>query len=216
MAAEKNKSRKISPIKDNYDKMMTYKEMIEKRNTAIENECYFEVFIINYAMLEDRLRSYLYYLGCLKLRTSYKFDNEIIEKDLLALLADFSGKEVKMPDISTISGKIAIIKKVNQWAINNFPNNETSNYLKILAECIDLNTDSMQMLDILEKLRDWCDYRNEVIHSLLNKNLESLYKELSLRADEGFVLAREIDKAVRKLKNNGNIRSTLGLEVKEK
>ena len=152
----------------------------------------------------------------MKTRTSYQFDNEIIENDLLALLAGFSYKEVKMPDISTISGKMAIIKCVNQWAMNGFPNNETSEYLKVLAECIDLNVDSNEMLDTLNQLRDWCDYHNEVIHSLMNKNLESLYKELSVRADDGFLLARIIDRSVHKLKKNNSIRISLGMEEENK
>ena len=61
---------KICPVSNNTDKQRTYKENCAKYKKAIQGEFYFEAMLISYAMLEDRLRSFLYHIGALKTRTS--------------------------------------------------------------------------------------------------------------------------------------------------
>ena len=56
----KNK-RYIKPVADTMDKQNTYREWIGKYNKAIRYEFYYEAILIDYALLEDRLRSFLYY-----------------------------------------------------------------------------------------------------------------------------------------------------------
>lgn len=204
--------RKIEPVKNNADKGKTYQEHTKKYNRAIKSECYFEALLITYAMMEDRLRSYLYYLGCLKSRSSYKFDNNKIRKDIKSLVDQYSGESVRDLGITSITGKMRIVKSVQIWFKQGCQNPEKSVYLEELASCIDVNGDSQEMLDTLDKLRDWCDYRNEIIHALLNKNLDSLYQELPQRAEDGMVLARMIDKHVRRLKSKNSLRKFLKLK----
>ena len=45
---------------DNVVKEETYREVHKKYNKAIKEEFYFEAICIDYALLEDRLRSLLY------------------------------------------------------------------------------------------------------------------------------------------------------------
>lgn len=204
--------RKITPVKDNNDKAKTYTEHMKKYNRAMKSECYFEAFLITYAMLEDRLRSYLYYLGCLKSRNSYKFDNETIRNNIRYLVDNYSGEKVSNLGITSITGKMRIVKSVHTWFQSGCPNPDESAYLNELASVIDIYDDSQEILDILTQLKDWCDYRNEIIHALLNKSLDSLYTNLSQRTEEGMALARTIDNHVRRLKSRNKIRKFLKLK----
>ena len=47
---------KFTPVSDNYEKQQTYKELINKYNKAIQYEFYYEAILIDYALMEDRLR----------------------------------------------------------------------------------------------------------------------------------------------------------------
>lgn len=204
--------RKIAPVTDNNDKSRTYKELMKKYNRAIKSECYFESILIAYAMMEDRLRSYLYYLGCLRTRSSHTFDNKKISNDIKELIATYSGDDVCNLGINSITGKMRIVKSVQNWFNYGYPNPHGSDYLDELALCIDINGDPDEMLIILVEIEEWCKYRNEVIHSLLNKSLDSLYNELPQKAEEGIALARAFDKHVGRIKRKNSLRKYLKLK----
>ncbi len=204
--------RKIAPVKDNDDKARTYQENMKKYTRAIKSECYFEAILISYAMMEDRLRSYLYYLGCLRSRSSHKFDNKKISADIKDIIATYTDDDVCNLGITSITGKIRIVKSIQKWFEQGYPNPQESGYLEELASCIDINGDPDEMLTILAAIEEWCKYRNEVIHSLLNKNLDSLYTKLPQKAEEGIVLARAIDKHVGRIKRRNTLRKYLKLK----
>ena len=204
--------RKIAPVKDNDDKARTYQENMKKYTRAIKIECYFEAILISYAMMEDRLRSYLYYLGCLRSRSSHKFDNKKISADIKDIIATYTDDDVCNLGITSITGKIRIVKSIQKWFEQGYPNPQESDYLEELASCIDINGDPDEMLTILAAIEEWCKYRNEVIHSLLNKNLDSLYTKLPQKAEEGIVLARAIDKHVGRIKRRNTLRKYLKLK----
>lgn len=56
---------RIKPVEGNTEKQQTYRKQIEKYNRAMQFEFYYEAFMIDYAMIEDRLRSMLYHMGLL-------------------------------------------------------------------------------------------------------------------------------------------------------
>ena len=53
--------RQIKQVEDNKEKQQTYSKQLGRYKLAIRNEFYFEAMLIVYAMLEDRLLSFLYY-----------------------------------------------------------------------------------------------------------------------------------------------------------
>lgn len=65
----------------------------------------------------------------------------------------------------------------------------------------------------LNDIADWCAYRNEVIHALLNKNTTSLMQKLPHQAQQGMELAVFMDNQVKKLKRNNKIRRELKLPI---
>ena len=65
---------------------------------------------------------------------------------------------------------------------------------------------------ILNRISEWCEYRNEVVHAVLNKNLNSLYSELRDRVEDGMALGRIIDKQISAMKRRDNVRKALKLK----
>lgn len=125
--------------------------------------------IIVYATIEDRLHSFLYHSGALTTRDSTKIKLTNNTKELKPILLADS----KDMGIGTIRGKINMVKAILKWSSESegVPDNK---YLKALKnQCLSLDTD--EFLKVLKKIGDWHEYRNEIIHALMNKNLTSVY-----------------------------------------
>lgn len=205
-----SKTRKIKPVNDNADKEKTYTELMSKYKKAVKSECYFEAMLITYAFLEDRLRSYLYYIGIFNSRDSRKFDSQKVKPYIKAMVEKYS-ENTKL-SVSSISAKMNIVRSVQLWYKEGCRNDDNSPYLSELAECIDVCGDADEMLDTLNRISEWCEYRNEVVHAVLNKNLNSLYSELSDRVEDGMALGRIIDKQISAMKRRDNVRKALKLK----
>lgn len=61
--------RLIKPAENNIEKAYTYRQMKDRYNKAMSEKFYFEAMMIDYAMIEDRLRSSIYHIGGMKLST---------------------------------------------------------------------------------------------------------------------------------------------------
>ena len=207
-----SKQRKIKPVIDNQDKQRTYREQKGRYKRAMENEFFFEALLIDYALLEDRLRSMLYHMGFLKDRTAYK----IWKKKTMCLKEIVSGykeeKESNQIGISNISGKAKIIRCIMKWVAYTNDVYQKDTHLTVLkTQCEGLDVGAI--LFAMEELHDWCDYRNEVIHGLMNKNLDSLSDELRMHAEKGMQLANFFDGQVKLLKKGNKIRKSANLQM---
>ncbi len=57
--------RKIQPVQDNAEKQQTYRYLLSKYSHAMDQGFFCEALMIDYAMIEDRLRSMIYHMGFL-------------------------------------------------------------------------------------------------------------------------------------------------------
>lgn len=208
--------RKINAVVDNKDKARTYKVNCSKYKKAIQEEFYFEAMLISYAVLEDRLRSFLYHIGALANRNSIKINcmktkNQL--KDIVSLYK--SDKENESLGITNITGKIKIIRCTLEWELCVNGGYEDDKYLVSLKNQYESNIDVQDALKTLAELFEWLDYRNEIIHALLNKNIDSLHTELKERTLQGMELARKIDSFVSCVKKRNYIRRSIGLCVEK-
>ena len=203
--------RLIQPVSDSKDKQRTYAENMAKYKKAMAGEFFFEAMLIDYAMLEDRLRSFLYYIALLKSRDSYKADNAAIVPKIKTIVAEYKGKDESVSiGIASISGKMKIIRCTLLWAASTEGASEDP-YLATLKKHYEGTLDIGDVLNKLSDIADWCAYRNEVIHALLNKNTVSLMQKLPQQAQRGIELARFMDEQVKKLKKGNVIRRRLKL-----
>ncbi len=198
----------IQPVSDNNDKQRTYRSNISRYNAAMKHEFYFEAMLIDYAIMEDRLSSILFHMGALANRTDSKICTKV-KKQLQGIVGREQKGDVKLV-VKKISGKASIVGAVARWAADTKNQPETDKYLGILKEQF-LAVEGMT--SALADLEKWCGYRNEIIHGLMNKNLDSLNAELKQRCDEGFRLARYFDAQVRVIKKGNRLRRCLKLKI---
>ncbi len=175
---------------------------------------YYEALLIDYAMMEDRLRSFLYHMGLLNTRDSHKADVAKVKKSLKSIIQTYRRpKENDFFNITSISGKMKIVRCTLLWAEQELDDCEDK-YLLSLRSQYDKYIDAERLMNALNDIEGWCSYRNEIIHALMNKNIESTYSDIASKAKEGMVLCRELDSQVDRLKTGNRIRRSIKLQNK--
>lgn len=207
-------SRQILPVSDNQDKKHTYQYNIRRYNKAMKEGFYYEALLIDYAMMEDRLRSFLYHMGLLNTRDSHKADVGKVKKSLKEIMQTYKRPEENDNfNIKSISGKMKIVRCTLLWAEQELEGCNDK-YLLSLRNQYDKYIDAERLLNAFDDIENWCSYRNEIIHALMNKNIESTYKDIATKAEEGMRLCRELDAQVARLKTGNRIRKSIKLQNK--
>ena len=220
------KQRVISPVETMQEKYETYRAEMARLKGALQQGFYFEAMLIEYALLEDRLRSFVYHAGLLQNRKAShllpgknavrKDFNRIAQRVKTWKLED--GKETgntsnfERLSVNKISDKIFIVRTIVLWSseLESLP--DESRYLQALrGQCESL--DAAALLETLDGIDTWRVYRNEVIHSLMNKRMESVQQKLSEQVEQGVQLARQLDAQVTILKKNNRIRKAARLPM---
>ena len=208
------------------EKYETYRAEMARLKGALQQGFYFEAMLIEYALLEDRLRSFVYHAGLLQNRKAShllpgknavrKDFNRIAQRVKTWKLED--GKETgntsnfERLSVNKISDKIFIVRTIVLWSseLESLP--DESRYLQALrGQCESL--DAAALLETLDAIDTWRMYRNEVIHSLMNKRMESVQQKLSEQVEQGVQLARQLDAQVTILKKNNRIRKAARLPM---
>ena len=204
------KERQIKIVDNNNEKAYTYRRMKGRYNKAMSEKFYFEALMIDYAMIEDRLRSFIYHIGGMNNRTSSKLDNKTSKPFLLLLYNGYSKKKNTGLNLNNVSTKCNLIRAMLNW-VENTEGTDGKYQQKLKYACESLDTeDVLQCFDELEK---WCKYRNEVIHGLMNKNILSLDEKLADKAEEGMKIALRIDSYIRVVKRGNIVRKSLNLKA---
>lgn len=202
----------IKRASNNAEKQETYRYLLGRYKRAVTNEFYFEALIIVYAMLEDRLRSIIYYSGGLKNRSAKSFCKKGgVDRIIRDLIRDYiTDNEDDSLGLSNITNKMKIVRCLTKWSSETEKQYEDEFILLLKTQYESI--DAYEMLEQLEQLRVWLDYRNEIIHGLLNKNMDSLYSQLYIKVEEGMKIARYFDSQCKVLKKNDKIRRYLKLQ----
>ena len=179
--------KRIRPVENNKHKGKTYAILLQKYNDAMNNGFYGEAELIVYAFLEDRLRAFLYYCDTINTKNSNNI-NEIAER--------IYGREANIKNIST---KTDVILKILKSCNN--PEFSDDDYMCHLRKVFKYSINITEMKKQISKINKWCEYRNEVVHALFNKDLEDLRSGYKNHVEEGYLLARYIDQVVLKIKN---------------
>lgn len=188
----------IQRVTDNKEKGVSYKENFKRYNKAKASEFYLECLWILYAMIEDRTSSFLYYIGF----TSEKNRSSVtgtkkIKKEIREIL------EIKQQNakyrFNTLSGKLTRIKELLMWCSKE---HETlTDYQKALIKTLKPVADSSDFKNALNYLEsEWRDKRNQLTHSLFNKNPNAVFAELLPLVENGYTAARKLDATIREIK----------------
>lgn len=203
----------INPVFNNNDKQRTYKEYCGKYRKAVVEEFYFEALMITYSMFEDRARSFLYHIGAYANRNDEKICKKVRSSLMQIVKDNHSENENDKLNITKISSKLKLIRCTLLWALNTDGGYESDIYLSALKSQYEGAFDIEDFLITIAEIESWCQYRNEIIHALLNKNVESIKDDLASKTENGMRLARKIDGYVKAVKKNNKIRRAIKLPV---
>jgi len=203
----------IKKAKNNKERQETYRVQLGRYKRAINNGFYFEALIIVYSLIEDRLKSFLYYCGYFANRNTIKLNDKVRYVVVSIVYGDNVPSKISFGNITT---KIKHIRELLKW-VDSITSDEIIDdiYLQAL-KCQLESLDIGGILDVLEELdnRDsgWLTYRNEIIHAAMNKNIEALYENLAEYVNKGMEIARFIDSQVRVIKSKGQVRKKIGMQ----
>ena len=191
----------IQKVSDNKEKGTSYQENFKRYNKAKASGFYLECLWILYAMIEDRTSSFLYYIGFVsEKKRSLATDSKKIKKEIREILGmDTPNAKYKF---DTISGKLGRIKELLVWCKTDLE--EASDYKKVLAKALQPVAEFEELVSALDYLdSEWRDKRNQLTHSLFNKNPDAVLTELLPLVENGYTAARQLDAAVREVKKPG-------------
>lgn len=187
----------IKPVQDNYDKRYTYTVLIDQYKKAYEGEFYFESLFLVYAMMEDRLRSILYHSKVTKKKDSEKPNNpetkELMEN--IFFQETTHNKDTHEFDFKSIAEKREMVEAIIKWSQKVDTQNQIEEDLKMQFQ------DTEKYLEVLEAMKEWCSYRNKLIHAIFDKNIDSINLEIKDKVVQGFTIAKEISNLANKIKN---------------
>ena len=204
--------RKIQPVQNNAEKQQTYRKLLSKYNRAMEQGFYCEALMIDYAMIEDRLRSMIYHMGLLPNRAStaiWKKARAYLQQVVDEYKCD---NEDNTLGTTSLSSKIKIVRSVCLWAANTEGGYQENVHLKILKNQLE-SIDLANAIQILEAVDCWRSYRNEVVHAMMNKNIIQLEESFRPYAEQGMKLARDLDSIERGIKSGNKIRRKINLPM---
>ena len=175
----------------------------------MEHEFYFEAMLIVYAMMEDRMRSFLYHIGAFRQPDARQLNVSKTKGDLRRLyFGSDEAAENKKLTFDNISCKEKMIRATLNWAISS-DSLVSDTYLDVLRseyqKCLDMDG----FLNTLDRIDQWLKYRNEVIHGLFNKNAACLNESIREEVEAGMRYARFIDSQVKALKKKDAIRTKM-------
>ena len=209
--AGNGKNPKIQPVESRQDKRNTYDKQMRRYERAMRGEFYLEAVLIMYACLEDRLLYMLYHLGVLTDERKFAAgQGRSARVQAYRAIAKRYNGEKAMLSVFGIKKKMQLVSAIMQMLLEEGPYPEESRMEALLRAKLADRERISGVLGLLKEIEDWCDYRNEVIHSLMHKNVESLNEELAAQAEKGKKLFRSLDGYVRWIKGK-KIRGALHL-----
>jgi len=190
---------KTLKVSNNIEKGETYKGQIERFNLSRDQGFYYEGIFILYAMMEDRLSSFLFYAGVTSNDREKITSNDEVRGQINQIINPDGKKHINLRNISS---KIIITNKLLNWADNHHPDSLQRDYKDVLAARIAKIPRHKEILTLLEGILDWCNARNELVHALLNRKLENQESQLKILVDKGFAYTRQLDKFVTDFKTH--------------
>ena len=202
---------KIGFVDGNKEKQLTYAEQKKRYSLAMKYGFYYEAILIDYALLEDRLKAILYHLGMIAERTNDKIwskNKPFVKKVVSDELGEDNAKRLILKNITT---KINIIRSIIKW-VSESENQETEKRFAVLRnQCESL--DASLLLDTLEKIDEWCKWRNEIIHGLMHKKADIVEGVVPKLAESGMEYVLILDAQERIIKKGNRIRKSAHLRI---
>ena len=103
----------IASVGDNQEKRLTYRRWCGRYQKAMREGFYFEALLIDYALIEDALRSYLYHIGVIARRDDRKVCKKA--RPLRQVVQAYAPENGDKFGVGTITGKLSIVRATLLW-----------------------------------------------------------------------------------------------------
>ncbi len=204
----------IEKSKDKMEKRDTYAGMFRKYNLAVKQGFYLEAVFIIYAMLEDRINSFLMYSGLVRYRKNGLRLSRGTAGDLPSELYWMGEKHNSNPNanLTDISNRIKLLKNLAGWAADTERTAATPKYDSDLLDQVNGTVDLFELREVLGEIDNWRIARNECVHGLMNKNFYAEEQKTRELAEQGIELVRRLDDLVKKFKKNNHLRKKYNIQ----
>ena len=213
-------------VKTGKEKQLVYAREYKRLSKAIKEEYYLEAIVIGYAIVEDRLVSFLHHAGIVSRNRDDLRINRCVYPYIRRLLGKKDDSTVKVKDITV---KINLICKLlslsaeraveiddeveNLFLANGKKSITRKGYMTDLHLQVNNTIDWELIADIFYELDSWRKERNQLIHALLNKTILSSEDAEKRCAIKGNEITRNIDNClVKPFKVNNRIRKKYNIQ----
>ncbi len=184
-------------VKNNMEKYYNYTAQIKKYRKAMELGFYYEAIFISYAMMEDRLMSFLDKAGVVTLKNvklakrSAPFVRYMLNKKSVVIRNITTKMEITEQLMKLTYEQAEALEK--RYEEEN-KTNKMNGFLLDLYMDIDEKIDRQEVLKHFVSMRSWLDKRNALIHGLANKRSDNYFNdEVQKIAEESEAIWRFID-----------------------
>ncbi len=203
------KAHLIDPVQNDSEKRTVFNDHMKRYKQAMRSGCYLEALMIDYACLEDRLRYLLFYLGMLQSPLSGSIGSRRTAESYKGILDRYMQSGDR--SIRHIAGKRNLIRCIFLLVDENKPD-QNNTVQKVLCTSLSDAIRVREALDLMKEIESWCDYRNAVVHDLMNKSVISLDEHLAEQAELGNKLFRRLDNIVGWV-DRKHISRRIGIEI---
>jgi hypothetical protein len=190
-------------VADKMKKSLAYQTQWKRYKLAVSNGFYLEGIFILYAMMEDRLLSFLYIAGVVDYSPAQIIANEGVGPHLQVI---FDTTDLQKIRWRNISDKIKLVRQMVIWSGTYIPDRTSPNFADVLSNKLNNTKGIDEIIPTLIQIQSWCKSRNELVHDLLNKNPEDQVDSLRALTEEGFRYLRKLSKFIRNFKYRNTIR----------
>ncbi len=200
---------RLPAITNNYEKSITYKDQMARFKLATSQGFYYEGIFILYAMLEDRLSSFLFHAGVVDKSRQRITTNETVKHQLIPIINPDNSPNIT---VKKITSKIQIMQRIIAWSESYQVAESEDTFQDILATCLNKSSGREEMKETLASIEKWCSSRNELVHALMNKSTDALEESLKSLVAEGYTHTRKLDNFVRSFKVHNTIRKQFNIQ----
>lgn len=197
----------METVKTGAEKQQAYKIEYEHFKKALKYEFYLEAVAIGYAIIEDRLVSFLHHAGIVS-RTNGKLRiNRAVYPYMRHLLKKRDDDSIRIKNISVKRALILALldmteldaKKIDE-EVADFVKSPTrqrrvakKGYMSDLYKQMKRTLNSDRLKEVFDQLEPWREDRNQLIHALLNKTTDTSAVAKKECAEKALSLARDFD-----------------------
>ena len=207
-------------VSNNNERKQNYRREYKRYEVAIKYGFYLEAIAISYAIIEDRLVSFLHYAGIVSRDQDKLKVNTAVYPHMRKLLGRTENSGIRVKNVSV---KVRLIRSlmdmseekaseidswVKEYRIENRKKGiAKEGYMLDLYHQINKTIDKEKVIAFFKEFDTWSNDRNKLTHALLNNTAESIENTKIDCAEKGYSLSRKFDDYIAKsFKSKNNLR----------